>query len=117
MTSKEGMLTAMTNGKPDMVPVAPDISNMVPCKLTGKPFWDIYLYQNPPLWKALIDAVRHFGSAGWMWSVTGYSPYVSHASLFGDGPVGDEVKSETVIVMKTDERIVCFPRKSGHGVK
>jgi len=79
---------------------------MVPCKLTGKPFWDIYLYQDPPLWKAYIDAVRHFGSDGWMYSVTGYSPYVSHASLFGDEPVDAEVKSETVIVMKTDERIV-----------
>jgi hypothetical protein len=28
---------------------------MVPCRLTGKPFWDIYVFQNPPLWKAHID--------------------------------------------------------------
>ena len=106
MTSKERMLTAMRNGKPDMVPVAPDISNMVPCQLTGKPFWDIYLYQNPPLWKVYIDAVRHFGFDGWMYDVNGYTPYVSDASLFGDEPVDAGVKTETVIVMKTDERIV-----------
>lgn len=55
----------MKNGKPDMVPVAPDISNMIPCKLTGKPFWDIYLYNDPPLWKAYIDAVNYFKFDGW----------------------------------------------------
>ena len=66
MTSKERMLIAMKNGQPDMVPVSPDISNMIPCKLTGKPFWDIYLYRNPPLWKAYIDAVRCLGFDGWL---------------------------------------------------
>ncbi len=65
MTSKQRMLTAMRNRQPDMVPVAPDISNMIPCKLTGKPFWDIYLYQDPPLWKAYIDACKFFGFDGW----------------------------------------------------
>ena len=39
MTSKERMLTALQNGKPDRVPVAPDIFNMIPCKLTGRPYW------------------------------------------------------------------------------
>ena len=66
MTSRERMLIAMKNGQPDMVPVAPDISNMIPCKLTGKPFWDIYLYQDPPRWKTYIDAVRYFGFDGWL---------------------------------------------------
>lgn len=66
MTSKERMLAAMTNGQPDCVPVAPDTSNMIPCRLTGKPFWDIYLYQDPPLWQAYIGAARHFGFDGWL---------------------------------------------------
>jgi len=48
MTSRQRMLIAMTNGQPDMVPVAPDTSNMIPCRLTGKPFWEVYLYQDPP---------------------------------------------------------------------
>ena len=60
------MLVAMRNGQSDMVPVAPDMSNMIPCKLTGKPFWDIYLYQDPPLWQAYINAVRYFGFDGWL---------------------------------------------------
>src|SRR5512137_166411 len=65
MTSRERMLTAMRGGQPDMVPAAPDISNMIPCRLTGKPFWDVYLNENPPLWKAYLDAVRRFGIDGW----------------------------------------------------
>ena len=59
----------MKGDQPDCVPVAPDMSNMIPCRLTGKPFWDIYLYQDPPLWQAFIDAVRYFGFDGWLYSV------------------------------------------------
>lgn len=65
LSSRQRMLLAMTNQQPDRVPVAPDISNMVPCRLTGKPFWDIYLNQNPPLWQAYLDAVKYFGIDGW----------------------------------------------------
>ncbi len=66
MTPRERMLIALAGGQADCVPVAPDISNMIPCRLTGKPFWDIYLYQDPPLWQAYIQAVRHFGFDGWL---------------------------------------------------
>jgi uroporphyrinogen decarboxylase len=66
MTSRERMLIAMRNGQPDCVPVAPDTSNMIPCRLTGKPFWDIYLWQDPPLWQAYIDCAKHFGFDGWL---------------------------------------------------
>src|SRR3972149_1517995 len=65
MTSRERVITAMRNGKPDRVPVAPDISNMIPARLTGKPFWDIYIDDKPPLWKAYIDAVDRYGIDGW----------------------------------------------------
>ena len=73
MTSKERMLIAMRNGKPDMVPVAPDISNMIPCKLTGKPFWDIYLVEDPiaeagpytRLARSYLSAMKSFGFDGW----------------------------------------------------
>lgn len=65
MTSKERMLAALGNKQPDRVPAAPDISNMVPCRLTGKPFWEIYANQDPPLWRAYIDAVRYYGIDGW----------------------------------------------------
>lgn len=66
MTSKERMMTALSGGIPDRVPVTPDISNMGPCRLTGKPFWDIYLYENPNLTMAYINAVKQFKMDGWL---------------------------------------------------
>ncbi|MFA6426421.1 MAG: uroporphyrinogen decarboxylase family protein [Phycisphaerae bacterium] len=65
MTSRQRMITALRNKQPDRIPVAPDISNMIPSRLTGKPFWDVYFNENPPLWQAYINAVRHFGIDGW----------------------------------------------------
>lgn len=64
-TARRRILTAMRRGIPDRVPVIPDISNMVPARLTGKPFWDIYLHDNPGLDEAYISAVNHFGMDGW----------------------------------------------------
>ncbi|MFZ2657841.1 MAG: uroporphyrinogen decarboxylase family protein [Victivallales bacterium] len=64
MTSRERIKTVLRGEIPDCVPVDPDISNMIPCRLTGKPFWDIYVRQDPPLWKAYIDAVKYFGIDG-----------------------------------------------------
>ena len=60
MTSRERILTAMRRGVPDRVPVIPDISNMIPARLTGKPFWDIYFHRDPPLWKAYLHAMEYF---------------------------------------------------------
>ncbi len=69
MTSKERMITAMKNEKPDMVPVAPDMSCYIPCKLAGKiagkNFLDIFYHHAPPIWKAYIEAVRYFKFDGW----------------------------------------------------
>jgi uroporphyrinogen decarboxylase len=50
---------------------------MVPARLTGKPFWEIYVYQDPPLWKAHIDALKRFDIDG------GFEVY-DFGDLFGD---------------------------------
>lgn len=65
MTPRERILTAMRRQKPDHVPVMPDISNMVPCRLQKKPFWDIYLHEDPPLDEAYLHAMKYFGIDGW----------------------------------------------------
>ena len=65
MTPRERMLVAMKGGIPDRVPVCPDISNMIPARLTGKPFWDIYLDSNPSLGDAYLDAIDRLGMEGW----------------------------------------------------
>jgi uroporphyrinogen decarboxylase len=74
---RERLLAVLKGQIPDCVPVCPDISNMVPARLTGKPFWDIYVYQDPPLWKAYIDAVKYFDIDG------GFELY-EFGDLFGD---------------------------------
>jgi uroporphyrinogen decarboxylase len=58
-------MIAIAGGKPDRVPSVPDFSNMIPCRLTGKPFWDIYLYNKPALFEAYCKAVEYFGTDGW----------------------------------------------------
>jgi len=65
LSSKERILLAVKNQQPDRVPVMPDFSNMIPCKRTGKPFWDIYLHNDPSLFYAYADTVDYFGIDGW----------------------------------------------------
>ena len=96
MTSRERLTTVIKGQIPDHVPVAPDTSNMIPARLTGKPFWDIYLRKDPPIWKAYIDCVKYFGFDSLM---DGYVPVV-----FDDLTPPDE--SREVIVFQNEERIV-----------
>ena len=96
MTAKERFLTAMTNGQPDRVPCSPDFSNMIPCRLTGKPFWDIYLNQDPPLWEAYINAAKYFD----------IDPWFFYGWLQFDCPVDSQIHREHEIVLADDERIV-----------
>lgn len=71
MTPKERFLTALrAGGVPDRVPCTPDISNYIPCKRTGLPFWDIYFKNELPLWKAYLSAADYFGIEAWMASCT-----------------------------------------------
>lgn len=71
MTSKERLLIAMTGGQADHVPVSPDISVMVPDRLTGRPFYEIHLdgrehygWTSATHGEVYVDAVRHFGFDG-----------------------------------------------------
>ncbi len=97
MTSRERLLTVMKGGIPDCVPVAPDLSNMIPARMTGKPFWDLYLYNDPPIWEAYIDCARHFGIDSVM---DGYFPFRWPSDDVDPRPW------ETCIVYRDSERIV-----------
>ncbi len=79
MNSRERLLAVMHGQLPDCVPACPDISNMIPARLTGKPFWEIYVHQDPPLWKAYIDAAKYFDIDA------GFELY-DFGDLFGDEP-------------------------------
>jgi uroporphyrinogen decarboxylase len=107
MTSRERLLAVLAGELPDCVPVCPDISNMVPCRLTGKPFWDIYAFQDPPLWKAHIDALKLFDIDG------GFELYD-----FGpeDPLTGDRSPWREFVVKKDDERFITQEYREDRGV-
>jgi len=97
MTPRERLLTVLRGEVPDCVPVAPDFSNMIPARLTGKPFWDLYLYNDPPIWEAYIDCAKRFDIDALM---DGYFP------LSLSGPKDGGPESETFIVFRSEERII-----------
>lgn len=97
MNSRNRLLKTISGEIPDHVPVAPDTSNMIPARLTGLPFWDLYLYQKIPIWKAYINCVKYFGFDSLM---DGYVPI-----RFEDLGEIDHDKVE-VIVYKNEDRIV-----------
>jgi uroporphyrinogen decarboxylase len=98
MTPKERFLTALKGGRPDCVPASPDMSNMVPCKMTGKPFWDLYLYGNSTrhlAYLAVLDKYQHEGA----WET--HCPDLDFTSTH------DRREFTQEIVSRTDERIVA----------
>jgi uroporphyrinogen decarboxylase len=104
MTSRERMLTAIKNKKPDRVPVAPDISNMIPARRTGKIFWDIYKHDKPPLWRAYLEALKYFQFDGWF--------------IYGDLQYRYKGRTYTEIAreVKTDDRWVVGYHGQRNGV-
>jgi uroporphyrinogen decarboxylase len=96
MTSRERLLTVLKGEVPDCVPVAPDFSNMIPARLTGKPFWDVYLYNDPPIWEAYIDCAKHFNIDSLM---DGYFPLTFPEEIPDEG-------WEPFIVFQNDQRII-----------
>lgn len=97
MTSRERLFTVIRGEIPDCVPVSPDTSNMIPVKMTGHPFWDIYLYEEIPKWKAYIDCVKYFGFDSLM---DGYVPI-----LFEELGQIDHDRHEA-IVKRTEDKII-----------
>ncbi len=105
MTPKERMLTAFRNQQPDRVPASPDLSNMVPAKLTGKPFWDIYLHEDPLLWRAYIEAVKYYRIDGWQYG--GYlGTLIDSNNALKPTNENDERRFRNEIINKTDDVIV-----------
>lgn len=66
------MLAAFGLGEADHVPVSPDISAMVPVRLSGTPFDRAFLdglphdgYASATVAQAYVDAVKYYGMDGW----------------------------------------------------
>ncbi len=65
MTSRQRMMAACRGEPLDRIPVAPDMSNYLPCKYANKPFWEIYFNEEPALWVAYINLIKQLGVDGW----------------------------------------------------
>jgi uroporphyrinogen decarboxylase len=98
MTPRERLEIVLKRGIPDCVPAAPDFSNMIPARRTGKPFWDLYLYNDPPIWEAYIDTARYFDIDALM---DGYFPVRYPSDRNPDQP-----EWERFIVFRSADRIV-----------
>lgn len=92
MTSRERLLAALRREEPDRVPVSPDVSVMMPARYTGKPYWDVNVNGDPPLYQAHLDLQARFG----------YDMIFSVG--LGAGP--DDPPSETRVVSRDDEQWV-----------
>lgn len=108
LTSRQRLQTVLAGRLPDCVPVAPDFSNMIPARLTGKPFWQLYLYNDPPIWEAYIAAAKRFGIDSLM---DGFAPL-----RFPEEEAKDQTPWEPFIVQRTPDRIyVQMAQDAGHG--
>jgi uroporphyrinogen decarboxylase len=72
MTGKERLMKTFRRGKADHVPACPDISVMVPAKMTGRPFHELFLdgrdhsgWTSATYAEAYVKAVEYFGIDGW----------------------------------------------------
>ena len=81
MSGRERIMTALRGGQPDRVPVTPDMSIMMPVKLTGKPFWEVEVNNNPPLTHAYINSMKYFGIEGWMFNGSMQFKYANEISV------------------------------------
>ncbi|MCL2879556.1 MAG: hypothetical protein FWF29_04855 [Treponema sp.] len=95
LSSRERLKIAIAGGKADRVPSIPDFSIMIPCKLTGKPFWDVLLYNKPTLFEAYCKAVEYYDIDGWnvVWGGVDFKKK-------------NPVQCSSAIVSRTDERII-----------
>jgi uroporphyrinogen decarboxylase len=114
MTSKERMIAALTCNIPDRVPVAPDFSCMIPCRLTNKPFWDILLYSDPSLWKAYLEAIKYFETDGWF--IYGDIHYKQKSSLGHRRKIDNSDKERIVVFEEIEtpdgnlDQTIVFPK-------
>ena len=95
LTPKARLVTTLAGKIPDCVPVSPDFSNMIPARRTGKPFWDLYLFNDPPIWEAYIETAKYFDIDSLM---DGYFPLT----------FPDEIDEDwnRYIVFRSEERVV-----------
>jgi len=68
VTPKERILTAFRGEQPDRVPVSPELWDVIPIRVSGRPWYELSAtsFGRIPLWRAQLEAYRHFGCEAWV---------------------------------------------------
>lgn len=68
MTPKERITLAFKNKKPDRVPVSPELWDVIPIKVSGRPFYEYSQtsFGKLPLWQAQLEAYKFFNCEAWI---------------------------------------------------
>jgi hypothetical protein len=68
MTPRERITAAFRNERPDRVPVSPELWDVIPIRVSGRPFHEFSgtSYGKTPLWRAQLEAYRFFGCEAWI---------------------------------------------------
>lgn len=103
MSGRERIMTALRNKQPDRVPATPDISIMIPIRLTGKPFYEVEVNLNPDMTFAYINAAKYFGIDGWLFNGTLMYKCRSEVSTERKILRKDEEKWEVMTIIHTPD--------------
>jgi hypothetical protein len=68
LKKKDRITAAFRNEKPDRVPVSPELWDVIPIRVSGRPWYELSAtsYGKLPLWKAQLDAYRYFNCEAWI---------------------------------------------------
>lgn len=68
MNPKERITAAFRNETPDRVPVSPELWDVIPIRVSGRPYYELSgtSFGKIPLWKAQLDAYRYFTCEAWI---------------------------------------------------
>lgn len=91
MNSRERIFKALEKDIPDRIPVCPDCSREYPAKYTRKPFWDVFLFNNPSRVESYVKLAKKFNFDLWI---------EGQELVFADG----KVKEKKSKIIKADNR-------------
>ena len=103
MTPRQRLLCALNLGKPDRVPVSPDITMLYPARYSGKPYWEVLYNNNPPVWRMIADLAGRFG----------FDAMIQVA--LDQSAAEEEMESVKVIETTKDYRLVEYSYRTAKG--
>ena len=114
-TPKDRITAAFRNERPDSVPVSPELWDVIPYRVSGRPFHEFSgtSFGTTPLWKAQLDAYRFFSCEAWIPVEHGPSPRQSNMVKSSSRFVNEGlIETDTVYTTQhgtlRDTRHSCF---------